>query len=87
MSVLRPETLAVLRDVRARDPLFKAGTAADFDARFYVSEDVQVLPRTDGTFAVYDAHVEPWSARVVSVHPTPQAALKDARARLVGAAP
>lgn len=63
------EAQDILRDVRARDPLFaNSGQAEEFAARNTFGS-LRVLPRTDGMFIVYDERL-PLRDRTVSVHPS-----------------
>lgn len=54
MSILRPETLAVLKDVRSLRPMFPNMIAAElFDAE-HTRGDLTVLPTTMGGYVVFD---------------------------------
>lgn len=54
MSVLRPETIAVLRGVRASDPLHRNMMVAEAWEGEHTRGELTVLPGADGQFVVFD---------------------------------
>lgn len=69
MSVLLPETLAVLRTVKALRPLFSNAVRAEEFERKHSFGRYRVSPRTDGKYVVLDAE-RPAGSRVVDVFDT-----------------
>lgn len=54
MSVLLPETVAVLRIARPAEPLFKNQILAELFAERHTRGPLRVLPRTVGGYVVID---------------------------------
>jgi hypothetical protein len=76
---LLPETVAALKGVKARAPLFSNMIAAELFEPAHTLGDRKVYPRTDGKFAVVNLRL-PVGGRTVSTHESIDEADKAMRA-------